>query len=143
MKHTKNGKSSRFGKAQGFTLLELMMAFLIFTIVLAATAQGLISFYVAMDIQNRRAAALSHCGSVLSGMRQVRDAKPNEFPAAIFDEFPEDTPLVEYAALENENVWVGYADAGANPLEVNITSTWTDLRGRVITSRISTLLTDR
>ena len=46
---------------EGVTLMELTMAVALFSVVLGATAQSLISYYVALDTQNQRHTAIRNC----------------------------------------------------------------------------------
>ena len=68
------GKISRNG---GVSLLEVTMAVAIFAVAVGVAAQGLISFYASMDVQNQRVMAANQCRALLSDMRNIRDANPN------------------------------------------------------------------
>lgn len=77
----------------GFSLLEIMLALSIFTIVLGVTAQSLLFSYAAIALQHQRTSALSDCRAVLSAMRHVAY---NPTPGA---ECPADRPLFPCALL--------------------------------------------
>ncbi|MBN2310854.1 MAG: type II secretion system protein [Candidatus Hydrogenedentes bacterium] len=136
-------RARRSDTERGFTLLELTIAVAVFIVILAATAQALVSYYVTMDIQNQRVAAVRNCTGVISAMRSVRDANPGDFPDAIVDQWPDGAVVSGAGSLPQEQITVHYTDSTANPLEVTVTSQWADLRGRSLTTSVSSLLTDR
>ncbi|MBM3289648.1 MAG: prepilin-type N-terminal cleavage/methylation domain-containing protein [Candidatus Hydrogenedentes bacterium] len=126
---------------QGFTLLELVTALAIFTIVLGATAQALISYYTALDFQDQRNTALRHCTAVISQMREVRDDNPDDFPGAIVARWPDDGAVADVPTMRAEAVNVSYVNPNADPLEVTVRTQWVDLHGRPATFSVSTMLT--
>ena len=128
---------------QGFTLLELTIAVAVFMIVLGATAQALVSYYVTLDVQNQRFVASRNCTAVLSAMRNTRDANPDNFPGAVTAAWPDGAEVPALASLPREQITVTYTNPSANPLDVLVRSTWVDLRGRTLTMSVSTILTDR
>lgn len=125
---------------EGLTLLELTVALALFAIVLGATAQGLISYHVAMDMQAQRCTAAQNCRSFLSDMRRTRDANPDAYPETILEEYPEGTEFP--GTLPGERLTVEYEDPSANPLEVTVRSRSIDLRNHEVTVSLSTNLTD-
>jgi prepilin-type N-terminal cleavage/methylation domain-containing protein len=127
----------------GFTLLELTIAVAVLLIVLAGTAQALVSYYVAMDMNDQRHTAMRHCTGVLNQMRNVRDTNPADFPGAILTAWPDGSEVQNMATLPEETITVTYVSVTANPLAVNVTSQWNDIRGRTLQVSASTLLTDR
>ncbi len=128
---------------QGVTLLELTVAMAVFTVVLGATAQALVSYYVALDTQNQRHTAVRNCAGIISNMRDVRDANPNSFPDAIVAEWPDGAEVAGVGSLQQEVITVDYGNPSANPLQVTVRSQWVDLRGRPVSLEMSTMLTDR
>ena len=137
------GEETTVRQNAGMTLLEVMIGVIIFMVVLGATAQALISFYVAQHTQNQRLAVAENAKGILSEMRQVRDTHPDAFPEAITERWPDDTWVAGAGTEINETIRVEYADPDANPLEITLVSTWNDLQGRTLTLTISTLMTDR
>ena len=95
-----------------------------------------------MDFQNQRHAAARNCAAVLNDMREVRDANPDNFPGAILGQWPDDTVISGAGTLSGEAIRVNYTNVSANPLEVTVTSQWLDLRGRQVSMRVTTLLTN-
>jgi prepilin-type N-terminal cleavage/methylation domain-containing protein len=134
---------TRRGHEQGFTLLELTLAVAVFAVVLGATAQVLVSHYATLDLQQQRSTAVQLCRGVLSDMRAARDANPDDFPGAITEMWPNDVQVDGTGLLRNEQVTVNYADSTANPLNVRVTVSWSDLRGRPVRSSLATMLTDQ
>ena len=67
------GEETTVRQNAGMTLLEVMIGVIIFMVVLGATAQALISFYVAQHAQHQRLAVAENAKSILSEMRHVRD----------------------------------------------------------------------
>jgi type II secretory pathway pseudopilin PulG len=128
---------------RGMTLVELTLAVAIFVMVLGATAQSLISYYVALDIQDQRVVATRHCVGVLNTIRDFRGTTTDPFPAAITDQWVDGSEVPGVASLPQENVIVTYTNPASNPLEVVVVSTWKDLRGRQITAQVSTVLTNQ
>ncbi len=124
----------------GFTLVELMVAMAIFSMVLGATAQALVSYYAALDTQDQRNTATRHCTTVLSQMREARAAAAT-FPGGITTLWPNTGVVAGVSSLPGEVVQVTYKSATADPLEVTVTSQFRDLRGRTLTVRVSTILT--
>ena len=133
----------RLKEKQGVTLLELTIAMAIFTVVLGATAQALVSYYVALDTQNQRHTAVRNCTGIVSNMRDVRDANPDGFPGAVVALWPDGSEVEGAGSLPQESITVDYVNPNANPLEITIRSQWVDLRGRPVTLNVSTMLTDR
>ncbi|MFA6240000.1 MAG: prepilin-type N-terminal cleavage/methylation domain-containing protein [Candidatus Hydrogenedentales bacterium] len=133
----------RFRDEEGVTLLELTIAMALFVIVMGATAQSLISYYVALDMQNQRHTAVRDCASILSNMRDVRTANPTNFPDAVTALWPDGVQVPNAGTLTQEVVTVDYVDPNTNPLEVTVTSTWVDMRGRPMTVSVSSILADR
>jgi prepilin-type N-terminal cleavage/methylation domain-containing protein len=133
----------RLKDTQGVTLLELTIAMAVFTVVLGATAQALVSYYVALDTQNQRHTAVRNCTGIVSNMRDVRDSNPDNFPGAIVALWPNGAEVEGAGSLSQESITVDYVNPIANPLEITIRSQWVDLRGRPVSLSVSTLMTDR
>lgn len=126
------------------TLVEITLAIAIFAILMGVAAQALISWYAALELQSQRTVAVQALSGVLSDIRQLRDNDPDGFPENITEAYP-DVSTVELPTqvLSQQNVQIRYVDTTANPLEIVLTMTWNDPRGRQATLRMGTLLTDR
>jgi prepilin-type N-terminal cleavage/methylation domain-containing protein len=137
-----NMQSRKRLNTAGLTLLELSMAMAVFSIVLGATAQTLVSYYVALDSQNRRHTAMRNCATVLSNMRTFRDANEEDFPGSLVAQWPAEQPINVVRALPGETITVEYVDVAAVPLAVTVRSRWNDLRGRPMQVSVSTILSN-
>jgi len=133
----------RLQTKQGLTLLELTIAMAVFMVILGATAQSLVSYYVALDTQNQRHTAVRNCAGIISNMRDARDANPDSFPDAIVALWPDGSEVAGAGSLPQEVLTVEYVNPNSNPLEITLRSQWVDLRGRPVVLNVSTILTDR
>ena len=137
--------------SEGVTLLELTIAVAIFVVAVGASAQILVSFYATMDMQSQRVVAINHCRSLLSDMRNLRDAFPNSattptnFQSAVLAKYPPGAKLEGPARLTRASVTVNYEDANptANPLAPTVVMEWRDMRGHTCTISLSSAITDR
>lgn len=98
------------GATSGFTLMEVMVALAIFVIVMAATAQGLVSSFSAIRIQEERTSAINACRSVLSTMRQIAIFQPTS------EMCPEDTIMFPCAMMN----WVQNFPASLEDIETDV-----------------------
>lgn len=86
---------------KGFTLVEIMFALGIFTLLMWAVAHSLVYSYAVLEIQEQRNAAMAQCQTVLSTMRDISYHTENspectggrpDFPCVLLnfgDAFPE------------------------------------------------------
>ncbi len=149
----------------GVTLIEVTLAVAIFSVVIAASAQSIMSLYVAMDVQQDRVAATHSCRTVLNVIREKR----GEFRGANETDMVNWTNLFSWINTQNTAGWATYlteqdgsaalaehsinvtalnvngapAVAGDNPVEFHAVATWTDGKGRTTSTRIVTRMTDR
>lgn len=148
----------------GVTLMEVTVSVAIFTVVLGVSAQSLASFYAAIDQQELRIEAMQACRSVLGEIRQKRE-EYYDLGADSFDwgdwmawiDQENDTGWTKYArdsygsnplrdhkiSVELRNMQGQQAVAGDNPVEVQVTSTWLDLRGRPMRASVISIVTER
>ena len=59
-------------RKRGVTLIEVTMAVAIFAVVIAVSAQSILSFYVAIDMQEDRIVATHAARAVLAALREMR-----------------------------------------------------------------------
>ncbi len=144
----------------GFSLVETVFAVALLLVVLTATADSLLNFYAALTVQEQRIVAIQQNISVLNEMRAERDSNPYDFPEPILLRWPQgtvieddpNTPITErITSLPEQTITINYVnedgtpasvDNTTNPLRVQVTSTWTDVRGREATALLVSVLTD-
>lgn len=138
----------RIADNEGLTLLELTLALSIFAIMLGVAAQGLMSSYSSLKVQEQRSEAAHLCRSVLDTMREYRDENPDTFPVSVVERWPSGTPIGDIAAashssLNEYEVTASYGDPNAAPFPVTVQVTWKDHQGRPVAFAVSTLMSER
>lgn len=155
----------RLKRNSGVTLIEVTLAVAIFAVVIAVSAQSIMSLYVAMDVQQDRVSATHSCRTVLNAIREKR----GEFRGANETDFVNWTNLFSWINTQNNTGWATYltetdgsaalashtmrvnlystsgatAVAGDNPVEVHVIASWRDGKGRLSSTRVVTRMTDR
>lgn len=152
-----------FKSNSGVTLMEVTLAVALFAVVIAMSAQALISFYAAIDVQEQRVEAMQAARAVLAHVRQKRvDFEEEEdgyswsgllswFSAkeeANWTEFLRSTAGPNYLPNHDIDVTVlnmdgDPANAGDNPLEVHVVSSWSDLRGRTVSVEVVGVISEK
>ncbi len=151
-------KTDRKWDARGLTLMEVTFALAIFAVVTAITAQALVTFYVAIDIQEQRIEAIRVCKDVAGAVRDQRGLlDPLEWPDNLVawvenkneegwpeyqrlqDQGEEDLPG-QAITVECTNRAGGAPTAGDTVLEVRVFCTWLDRSGRPLEAEIVTYL---
>ncbi|MFP4501248.1 MAG: type II secretion system protein J [Candidatus Hydrogenedentota bacterium] len=143
----------------GMTLVEVTIAMAIFAAVMAVSAQALGSFYVGVDLQKERVEAVNSCRAVMSFLREKRHELSAGFPEGFlgFVGSRENAGWPEFLdsdtdgpTLDNHSISVACqamdgsaASVNTNPLQVQVTSTWTDKRGRTLRAQVVSVLTDQ
>lgn len=150
-----------FGE-RGLTLVEVTMATAIFAIVAGATATSLASFYVSMDIQEQRIEAVHSCQQVINALRDKRSEFVQPKDAYNWTGFlawiqaQEDAHWADYVrdnvgheelgdhaiTVQCLNSAGAQATANDNPIEVHVTATWKDRKGRTMQAQIVSILTN-
>lgn len=141
----------------GVTLIEITLAIAIFAGVIGVTAQSLMSFYVAVDVQEQRMEAVRACQSVMDGLREKRVEFKNNFPAGLLTwvETNNESSWADYLADNSEHVELAEqtlevdcfneageaADGGDNPIVVHVTTNWLDRKGRRLSATVVSMLT--
>ena len=126
----------------GFTLVEVMIAMILFTAVVAATWKVLANVSTSVTLEEQRFDAIQNCRTQLSLMRDFRDTSTNPFPANVVGQWPENTDFAGpgLTTLSNEVIQVDYLNPAAEPLVVRVTSTWTNIRGAQSTVQLATVM---
>jgi Tfp pilus assembly protein PilE len=154
----------RLTSESGITLMEVTVAVALFAVVMGVSAQALASFYGAIDQQELRIEAIQASRSVLGEIRQKREQFYDiSEDSMAWDDFHDwideqnddgwerfqrsssgDNPLREHEIqVTLRNLDGGAAVPGDNPIEVQATSTWLDLRGRPMRATLVTIMADR
>lgn len=148
----------RLSRQSGVTLIEVTVAVAIFAVVIAISAQAIMSFYVAMDVQEDRVAAAHSCRVVLNALREKR----GEFRGANETDMVNWTNFNSWINTQNTAGWSDYlvqqdgAPALANhsvnvvevavdsgPREYHVIATWNDAKGHTMSTRLVTRMNDR
>jgi len=139
-----NGTWSR---TAGLTLLELMIAFALFAVILAMGMQAYISAHSGMIVQEQRTQAANLARSVLSNLRDARDAPGAFFPDSLFTRYADGAVVTDVRSSEGsalggrETITVDYGeDLAARPLPVRVIVEWTDPRNRAMIFDMTTQL---
>ncbi|MBX3179017.1 MAG: type II secretion system protein [Candidatus Hydrogenedentes bacterium] len=142
----------------GLSLVEIVLAVAIFSVVIGATAQSLMSFYVGIDAQEQRIEALSAARGVLDGLREKRYEFRNDFPDGLIA-WVEENNATGWSAVVPLDGYYGRlpdraiearcydtegnpASDGDNPILVEVTTTWTGGRGRAMSATAVSMLTN-
>jgi len=152
----------RLGSESGVTLVEITLALSIFAGIVAITAQSLLSFYVTLDIQEQRIEAIHSCRAVMGALREKRGDFKLEDWGYDWEGF------IDWIEDENDEGWQAYVKSGdgyeelnaqqltvtcfdmdgnaavpgSNPIEVHVTTTWTDRKGRPMKAELVTAVSN-
>lgn len=123
----------------GFTLAELMVAVMVFTI----GAVALMGVYLGVsqlgEAGRNVAQAMADARVVLEG---IRDTSTAGLPAVTATNWTTWAVTNGLTLLNNESVTVTYANPAADPLPVTVQVSWQD-RGRARSASVDTLVTRR
>jgi type II secretory pathway pseudopilin PulG len=126
------------------TLIEVLVATLIFSVALGAFLSSLSAIMEVIDLARDKSQAVADLRSVLEHARATPfDLLTNRFPNGTIDGPVANnyTAIVGAYRLTNEHITVTYANPNTDPLELRTTLTWQDKRGRNRTAGISTFRT--
>ncbi len=128
-------------KKSGFTLIEVMIAMVVFVITVLAMLGVYLSVSISRESSRNMTQAMSDARVALEAMRDTSTAG---LPA-VTATYPQGTNLAStfgLTSLNSESVTPTYVNQAADPLNVTVTVNWTD-RGRARTASVNTLLTHR
>jgi Tfp pilus assembly protein PilV len=135
---------TKLSSHSGTTLIEILIATLVFVVALGALSQSLVAIMGAIDLSRDRGQATTDLRSMLERIR----ATPFDYLTTRFPNGTANGPvLYPYTnitgtyALRQENITVIYADPLVDPLEINVALTWQDKRGRTRTASMATFRT--
>jgi len=125
----------------GFSLIELMITMA----VIAVTLFGFMGANILMERSGETAfeqsVAIQDANQVIERMR---DASGNgQFPGNVTAAFAHNGLVPGFANLRAEQIRVSYVNTNADPLDVTVTVTWQNPSGRIMTTALRTLITQR
>ena len=129
---------------KGMTLIEVLIAALIFSVALAALLQSIIAIVDIIDFSKDQSIAVSDLKNILERLRATPfDYITNDFPNGVVDGDVGDpyTDIVGPYELSDEHITVSYANPNADPLEIEATLSWLDKKGRSHNLSLSTFRT--
>ena len=136
----KKRKRSLMGR-KGFTLIELMIALLVLTLMIAAYVGANCAAQRTGEEMHQRTVAIQDANRVIEQMRDA--SKTGTFPGNVTAVYPQNGQVAGISNLLNEVLTVTYVNATANPLVATITVTWTSYTGRAFSEAVETYITQR
>lgn len=134
-------KIKRRVNASGFTLIELMIALLVATLVIVGYIGTNIVIQRHAEEIHERTIATQDANRTIEQMRNM--SRNGTFPANVVNSFPDDTAVTGFNNLTDEEVTVSYVSTTADPLDVTVTVTWLSYTQRQSTVTIRTYITQR
>jgi prepilin-type N-terminal cleavage/methylation domain-containing protein len=131
----------RVGSAGGFTLIELMLAVSVMLIAIMAAFSSQLS---SMNLLRASRESNTAMTDLQTAMEEVLLQPIDNIPAAGF--YPSGQPIAAYTNLNlpTETITPTYPTFGGlgpvpDPLEIVLTMTWQDWRGRPMTAQLATV----
>lgn len=132
------GATMRKG-GRGFTLVEVLMAMLVFVVAVVALLMLYIGVSSLRESSRNMAQAMADARTVLEEIREASGASLAGVTGTDWTGWASDNNLT---SLPDEVVTVEYADEAADPLDITVQVDWTE-RGRARTAVVETLVTQR
>lgn len=126
----------------GFTLIELMIALAVLSLVIAGYIQANITAQRNSEEMNERTVAIQDANRIIEEMRTIATS-PGTFPSNVVTAYPNNVSSTPFTNLSGEMVTVSYTDPTENPLSATITVAWLSYTGRQNTTSIKTYITQR
>ncbi|RKY27650.1 MAG: hypothetical protein DRP61_03720 [Candidatus Omnitrophota bacterium] len=128
-------------KKKGFTLVEILITTFLGVTALGVILNSLISTAYLLDISQEEEIASYHLTNLAERILATPlDYVTDRFPPGVEDG-PSDNPYADIVggySLNNEHITVTYPNPDAEPLELKITLSWQDRKGRTHTRSLST-----
>ncbi|MFH1691193.1 MAG: hypothetical protein ABIC68_01275 [Candidatus Omnitrophota bacterium] len=129
---------------KGTTLVEILVAVLVFSLALGALLNTLSVIVDLIDTSRDKATAITHLKNVMERIRATPfDYLTTRFPNGTVNG-PAGNPYVNITgnfSLTNEQVVITYADPNSDPLEIVSSLSWQNTKGRALNISISTFKT--
>jgi len=129
------------GAQAGFTFVELMIALVVITLVIAGYVGANMKAQQNTEAMHERTLAIQDANRAIEQMRN--SSRTGTFPANVVADYPNGGTPEGFSSLADEVVTVSYESPAANPLDVTITVTWTSYVGREESETVRTYITQR
>lgn len=135
------------GDEFGFTIIEIMIALLVLTLVIVGYVGANIAAQKNSEEMHERTVAIQNANQVIEQMRTLSNTSP--FPASVVTgDYQNNGHPTGFNDLTNELITVTYTGATAdptteNPLNVTVTVDWLSYAGRQCREVIQTYITQR
>jgi len=129
---------------KGMTLIELLIATLIFTIALGALLNSMLAVLYLIDLAKDQTIATSDLRNIMEAIRVTPFTNTlSLFPDSVVDGQVNNSyqSIVGGYGLNNEHITVTYADVYSDPLEIKVNLAWADKRSRNHSASVSTFKT--
>ena len=131
-------------KNKGTTLVEIMVATLVFVVALGALLSCITALLYLVDLSKEQTLGVSDSRNIMEKIRATAFVDMQaQFPDALEDgpsSGSYSTILGGYA-LSNEHITVTYANINTDPLEIKVNVSWLDKRGHARNTSMSTFKT--
>ena len=136
--------NKRYHNKSGFTLVEILISALIFTLALGVLSSSLITALHLIEVSRDRTIAISDLRDMMEEIRVT----PFVDMLSVFPNSMVDGPggssyqsIVGGYSLNNEQIVVTYAGMNSDPLEIMVNLSWLDKQGRAYGVSASTFKT--
>jgi prepilin-type N-terminal cleavage/methylation domain-containing protein len=142
-----------FGNQLAFTLVELVIAVAIISVVVISYVGANIMLQRNTEDMHERTIAIQDANRLIERMRS--DSRTvTLFPEGLITDYPENTPITEldeathqekpvFSNLPNERAVITYDIPNENLLDTIVTITWTSYTGRTYSEAVRTYITQR
>lgn len=125
----------------GFTLIELMIALVVLTVVIVGYIGTNILAQRNTEEMHERTLAIQDANRVIEQMRNI--SRTGTFPGNVVTAYPNNGTPAGFQNLDQEAITVSYVSPTANPLDVTITVAWRSYTQHQVSETIRTYITQR
>lgn len=134
----------RTKKKTGTTMIEVLIAVTVFGFAMAGLLACILSTIYLSEVSRNSTIITSDLKNIMEKISATSfDRITSDFPNGVQDG-PIAHPyqnIVGGYTLTNEHITVTYPNVASDPLEIHVTATWKDLKGRPYSASISTIRT--